>query len=468
MNTGARTRYSLGQRLSWLFAAQTLVGFGLVSVIIYAVAAWTLSAKADVELSRKRELIMHLVAEAAGNLDLPGIRHKLDDFLVGHNDLKVILLDRSGAVVYESAGELASDAIRRTDKFALPPGVPSTGPAEARIAMDRSADERLLASLAVLLCIVTLLGALIVSVTGFWLVHRSLLPLRGLAEQTKALRPGRLGERLTMDTEIDEVQPWVDQFNGLLGRLDYAYRQLEAFSADVAHELRTPLANLLGETELALLRPRSPDELRETLASNLEEVRRMTTIVNDMLFLAQADHGARVASALPASLAEEVAQVLEFYEGTLEERALTARVEGDVRIAFDAGLVKRAVSNLLGNAARYADPGSEIRVELRLRDGAGWILVHNRGTTISPAALPQLFQRFYRAQTAREGSREHHGLGLAIVAAIARMHGGTTCAQSANAVTTIGFSIAMTTQPAPELSQTALADGTSRLVQEAH
>lgn len=443
MNTEAQAPYSLGLRLSWLFAAQTLVGFGLISVVIYAVAAWNLSGKADTELARKSELVKHVVAEAAGSGDVQIMRHKLNDFLIGHDDLRVTLLDRSGNVAYESAGSVGAEVMQRTAKFELPAEAAGAGLAQARIAMDRSDDGRLLAGLGVLLSITTVFGALVASLSGFWLVRRSLRPLHGLADQTRALRIGQLGQRLALNPAVEEVQPWVDQFNDLLGRLDYAYRQLEAFSADVAHELRTPLANLLGHTEVALLRQRTVEELRDTLSSNLEEGRRLTSIVNDMLFLAHADRGARATGSASASLRAEAVQVLEFHEGALAEHDLGVRIDGNAWASFDAGLIRRAISNLVSNAVRYADPGSELVLALSQRDGFAWLELRNRGAAISPAALPHLFDRFYRAQPSREGSRVNHGLGLAIVAAIARMHGGTTKADSAEAVTTIGFSLAI-------------------------
>jgi len=361
---------------------------------------------------------------------------------MGHSDLQVALYVADGRVAYESAERIAEGSMRSTATVELGPPARLEGVTRARIDLDRSSDARLLASLAVLLAVATLLGSAGVSLSGFWLVRRALTPLRDLAEQTRALRIDRLGQRLLVQPEVGELQPWIQQFNELLGRLDYAYRQLEAFNADVAHELRTPLATLSSQMEFLLTRPRTVEELRETVGSGLEEVRRLSTIVNDMLFLAHADQGAQVRATTPSSLADQVRQVLDFHEGVLADHELSARVLGDAQVPFEQGLIRRAISNLLANAARYADRGSEIGVSIAREGQLVWVEVTNQGSEVPPAALPRLFDRFFRMEPAREDSSNNHGLGLAIVAAIARMHGGTTVARSSSSQTTIGFSLA--------------------------
>ena len=440
MSTGPRGPYSFGRRLSWWFAAQTFLGLAAVSGAIYLAGIWSLAGKADAELARKTQLVKHLVAEASSTGDVPTMRHKLNEFFVSREDMEVTLLGIDGSVVYESPGRLDPQAPQRSIAFRVPDG--SREVTSVRIALDRSGDGKLLAGLAGVLAAATVLGSIMISLSGFWIVRRSLAPLRGLAEQTRALRVDGLSQRLGLDPPVEELQPFIDQFNGLLGRLDYAYRQLEGFNADVAHELRTPLANLLGQTEMLLSRERPMPEVRETLGSNLEEIRRLSGIVSDMLFLARADRGAQATAACCADLAPEIRRVLEFHEAALSDRSLAARVEGQARASFEPGLVRRAVSNLVGNAARFAESGTTIVVALREEEGQSWIEVRNRGPRLAPDTLPHLFDRFFRAQSSREGSSENHGLGLAIVAAVARMHGGSTTARSSAGETAVGFSLA--------------------------
>src|SRR5438034_8564039 len=128
-------------------------------------------------------------------------------------------------------------------------------------------------------------------------------PLREIVRQTREISPRRLDQRLRLSEPVEELTPWIEQFNALMERLERAYQQLEGFNADVAHELRTPLCTLIGQTEVALSRERSPAALRDTLASNLEELQRLAAMVNDMLFLASADRGAQARRSGKASLA---------------------------------------------------------------------------------------------------------------------------------------------------------------------
>eukprot|EP01032_Pedospumella_encystans_P035113 gene35113-39714_t len=208
------------------------------------------------------------------------------------------------------------------------------------------------------------LGTALVSLTGFWLVRRGLRPLKALAERTAAMAPDRPNEPIDALAFAEELQPWITQFNALLLRVQRAYVQLESFNADVAHELRTPLANLIGSTELALTRPRGNEELQAVLASNLEEIGRLSGIVTDMLFLSQAERGGATRSRATVSLAAQAVDVIDFHDAMLEEAGLQARVEGDARVDVDAALVRRALSNLLGNAIKFTSQG---RVALRAR-----------------------------------------------------------------------------------------------------
>jgi two-component system, OmpR family, heavy metal sensor histidine kinase CusS len=270
--------------------------------------------------------------------------------------------------------------------------------------------------------------------------------VRDLAAQTLAISPSDLSQRLALADPAEELLPWVNQFNALMDRVQSAYAQLEGFNADVAHELRTPLANVMGQTEVALARDRDSASLRETLASNLEEMQRLSGMVNDMLFLSQADRGAVARRGQPVSLAALAHQVVEFHEGALEEAQLQLRVQGDATLPVDEPLFKRALSNLLGNATRFARPGSTVVVDIEAQSAERQdvqVLVINEGQAIAAQALPRLFDRFFRVDTSRScADTQHHGLGLAIVAAIARMHAGRTVAESQKGVTRLGFTLA--------------------------
>ncbi|HNW63579.1 MAG TPA: heavy metal sensor histidine kinase [Piscinibacter sp.] len=313
---------------------------------------------------------------------------------------------------------------------------------KARYTVDFSADAKFGRNWMVVFVVITLLAGAMVWAGSRWHVRRALRPLNELAAQTRAISARRLDQRLSLADPAEELLPWVEQFNALMQRLEGAVAQLEGFNADVAHELRTPLAALIGHTEVALSRERPAEALRDTLLSNLEEAQRLAALVNDMLFLSQADRGATARRGPTASLAALAAQVVEFHEALIEEAGLTVRIEGDAQAAVDEPLVKRALANLLGNAIRFAQRGSCVAVCIA-PDAAEQVRVEvrNAGEPIAPQHLERLFDRFFRVDVARPDSQSHHGLGLAIVAAIARMHAGRPLAASEGGSTRVGFTL---------------------------
>jgi two-component system heavy metal sensor histidine kinase CusS len=295
---------------------------------------------------------------------------------------------------------------------------------------------------ALALITIGLCGIAMVAALGYWIARFGLTPLVKLSEGAQSLGPENLSQRLVI-SQVTELIPLATSFNGALDRLEAAYGQLEAFSADVAHELRTPIGNIIGMTQVALTRDRSPAELRETLESNLEELERLRAIVNDMLFLARADRGERVSSMDVTSLACEVWKTVEFLEPLIEEKALLVDALGDVEAPIDKALFRRAMSNLLHNAIQYSPQGANVSVKMQQQgpDGFVEVSVSNPGMPIAAEHLTLLFDRFYRVDSSRTLSTDNHGLGLAIVKAIAKMHGGTVFARTDAGINTIGMTM---------------------------
>jgi two-component system heavy metal sensor histidine kinase CusS len=275
------------------------------------------------------------------------------------------------------------------------------------------------------------LSALATAILGAWAARSGLRPLRRMSAIAASVSADSLTARLPEAQMPTELADLAHAFNAMLERLDASFQRLSAFSADIAHELRTPLSNLLTHTQVTLTRPRDIDAYREALHSNLEELQWMAQLVNDMLYLAKADHGLLTPRREPLDLAQEVEALLEFYALLAEESQIQLTHEGSGQLAGDRSMLRRALSNLLDNALRYTPAGGEIKVRMvpaadRLR-----ITVENSGPGIPAALLPSLFDRFYRADPARrEGSSEHAGLGLAITQSIIRAHGGQITCES--------------------------------------
>jgi two-component system heavy metal sensor histidine kinase CusS len=205
------------------------------------------------------------------------------------------------------------------------------------------------------------------------------------------------------------------------------------------------LTNLIGQTQVALAHGRDVNELQDLLQSNLEELERMGTIVNDMLFLAGAESGQRATELSDVSLCEEASKTVEYLEPVLHDKQLNVVIQGDMRVHIDRRLFHRSLANLIQNAARYAVPTSTITVSLVSHGMQAEVSVSNAGEPIENVHLERLFERFYRADAARARSDAHHGLGLSIVRAVASMHGGRVFAHSKDGVNTFGFSL--TSQP---------------------
>lgn len=259
---------------------------------------------------------------------------------------------------------------------------------------------------------------------GYLLLRRGLRPLRNMAAHATAITPARLDSRMdSRDTPV-ELQQLSDAYNGMLDRLADGYQRLTQFSADLAHEIRTPVGSLMGHCQVALRQPRSADEYQMLLASNLEELERISRMVESILFLARADDAQAALNRQSLSLADEVQRVTGYFEGLAEERQMTFSVSGDGQLNADPLLLRRALSNLVANAIRYADESSEIEIRVVDNGDERRIEVENQGPVLSESALGKLFDRFYRADASRHQSSDSNGLGLAIVAAIMQLHGG--------------------------------------------
>lgn len=317
-------------------------------------------------------------------------------------------------------------------------------PIEFTVALDATAYIHTKENFTRVMSIASGLGILLVAVLGYWIAKLGLLPVRKLSRQANSLPPNNPRQRLDVAGLPPEIRELAVSFNNALERREAAWLQLEGFNADVAHELRTPLTNLIGQTQVALARERDVGALQDVLESNLEELERMSSIVNDMLFLSCAENGHRAAELSEFSLQREAQKTIEYVEDSFAQRNLAVRVQGDSNVRADKRLFHRALANLLSNSARYAISGTEVTVSIETRDQHAWISVSDHGSPIPPEQQARLFERFYRGDAARTRSGVHHGLGLSIVRAIASMHGGTVFVRSTDGVNTFGFSLLRT------------------------
>ena len=275
---------------------------------------------------------------------------------------------------------------------------------------------------------------------GSWVVRRGLRPLLRMRAQAERIGAGQLDARMPVQEAPIELAELAATLNAMLARLESAFARLSTYSSDIAHELRTPLSNLMTQTQVALAQPRDAAAYREVLASNAEELERLSRTVADMLFLAQAEHGELLPSRQPVALGAEVRALFDFYEALAEDRGIALRLQGDGTVLGDSLMLRRAIGNLLSNALRYTPRGGAIEVSVAPRDSQIVLRVRNDGTPIAAEALPRLFERFYRAEPDRshaQGQGDGAGLGLAITQAIVQAHGGRISARADEAGNTL-------------------------------
>jgi two-component system, OmpR family, heavy metal sensor histidine kinase CusS len=300
-------------------------------------------------------------------------------------------------------------------------------PFTIQVAQDRSADEQFTKEFALLLAIVMALGVLASAAIAIIVTKRGLRPLAEMAHSLKRIGPTHLHERVAPGGWPHELRPLAIAFDEMLDRLEDSFRRLSQFSADLAHELRTPVANILGESQVALTRARTSDEYREVIESGVGECERLSGIIDNLLFLARAEAAdGHIQRTLFDSKAA-VAKIAAFYEPIAEEQHVTITCIGEADIHADRMLFDRAVSNLVENALRYTPAGGTIRISIAARAAQSEISVKDTGCGIAAEHIPRVFDRFYRVDSSR--SSQGAGLGLALVKSITDLHGGTATIQ---------------------------------------
>lgn len=269
------------------------------------------------------------------------------------------------------------------------------------------------------------LAALLSSLLGFLLLKRGLSPLDVMRKRARQVSPANLAVRLPEEDMPSELRQLARTCNAMLDRIQSGYEHLSQFSSDLAHEIRTPVNVLAGQTQVALTQPRSAAEYEALLASNLEELTRITHIVENILFLSRADHGAVMLERQPIELAPELEKTAEYFEGLAEERGMTFEIEASGAAHVNAVMYRRAVNNLVINAIRYGDAGTRIRLTAHSGPSGLTVTVENQCPPVTQEEAERMFRRFHRGDASRSLPTESSGLGLAIVAAIMDIHGGS-------------------------------------------
>jgi two-component system, OmpR family, heavy metal sensor histidine kinase CusS len=452
-----RAQRSIARRLAVMFALVALLVFALVGSGLFLVLRVQLEQHLRDSLDNRAEIARLIVTHVSTPDKWKIAKEKLADitprdgstlFSVTSNDERYNYGDPpAGRIVRQVMGGYVRfhPQDRAYDMLMTTVTIPPNGdrpPLQLFVAIDCAPNVHTMRAFGLALAALMALATVAVLLLSYSVARLGLAPLVRLTRDAQNVSPNNRSQRLNTRSLPLELEDLAKAFNGALERLDHSYGRLESFNADVAHELRTPVTILIGQTEVALTRDRPIEELRHTLQSNLEEFERVRAIINDMLFLARADQGERATGLVEVSLAAEVHRTLEFLEIPLEEAQVRAVANGEARAFVNTSLFGRALSNLVMNAIQHCAPGALISVSIAREHGRIRIAVANPGEPIAPHVMEHLFDRFYRAESSRTNSRENHGLGLAIVKAVAEMHRGTVSASSKNGVNTFAFSVA--------------------------
>jgi two-component system heavy metal sensor histidine kinase CusS len=280
------------------------------------------------------------------------------------------------------------------------------------------------------LWLILIISLLIIIVAVWQIVRFSHRPLFNIGKQIQGINTQQLNTRVATEKLPIELTTLVTSLNQLLERIESSYLKLSYFSSDIAHELRTPVTNLMTQTQVSLNKARDIDAYREVLYSNLEEYERMAKMISDMLLLAKAENGLLATDRIKLNILNEVLALNEYFEMAASEQKINLSVinkltsSNKLFISADQAMLRRALSNLYSNALRYTPNGNTITTTISQQFNEIFIEIKNPGEQIPSAQLAHIFDRFYRGDSSRKRTTEGVGLGLAITQAIIKFHQG--------------------------------------------
>ncbi|KFX64640.1 heavy metal sensor histidine kinase [Paraburkholderia fungorum] len=442
------TDRSLTARTTVLFAAIACVVIGTLGAYFYHSAQVSLERRADVVLTARVEHFSRIVRDLYSVSDLKSRPVLFESMLGAEED--VLMFRRPGEAPFidvNPAGiavpALHADVQNRLPTLPdirqtlLPDGVPvhwaiaavkareDGSEVEVIAAHPMTQEMRMLAAYRNRIVLATLTGMLAATLLAYYVLRRTFRPVREIATRAAQISPASLSVRLDSEAAPLELRQLTHAFNAMLDRLADGFQRLSQFSADLAHEIRTPVGALIGQTQVTLAKTRDADEYQQVLESNLEELNRLSHIAENILFLAHADHAALSIEREPVDLRDELVRIADYFEGPADERGMRFTVEAMGIASANPMLCRRAINNLVVNAVRYGANDTVVRLSGTQDEQGATVVVENDGAPIPDEQLNRLFDRFYRADAARSAFTESSGLGLAIVRAIMHLHGGT-------------------------------------------
>ncbi|KPX17103.1 two-component sensor histidine kinase [Pseudomonas amygdali pv. morsprunorum] len=438
----------LGLTVTALIACLVLV----MEMLAYAAISRQLDLRAEDSLNEKFAQIEHSMSEGfLGIEDIVQYPHTLRDQIIGHDSYSLMVLDAGNPrqqLMMVGNEEGRNLPVPEADH--IPQGFQELQSVHGhkilmgyreihlktgqdilvRLSMDRESDSTLLHAYLKSTFLILPLILLLVGFGAWWVVRRGLRPLGAFRKVTALISARDLSHRMKVKGLPDELRDLAHAVNFMLHRLDGDVQQLAQFSDDLAHELRSPMNNLMGKAQVTLSRPRPSEEYKQALESCTEELERMSRMISQMLFLASVSQPAAPLPVEVIDLREEADKVAELFSSSAEERDITLQVQGNAKATGERLMIQRAISNLLSNAIRHGLSGSVITITLATHADEVSLAVRNAGDGIDAEHLPRLFDRFYRVHVSRARQQGGTGLGLAIVRSIMSLHEGQVTVES--------------------------------------
>jgi two-component system heavy metal sensor histidine kinase CusS len=441
---------SLALQLTAWYTTALFLLVAAATLLLYVDLADNLRTISEQSLLDELNVCRALVLERGGDSHSLHEEVEIDSAVRRYQKFYVRVLDPSGKALSTtpgmdrdlSAARVAEAAASQQGVFRIDsPGgahyraIVSTVPRDAsgkeqwtlQAAVDLTQEDIVLGRQRLWVALVLGAAVLICPAVGFLIAHRGTRPLREVAATAQQIGSHTLDARIHVQGYPVEVRTLADAFNSMLQRLEESFGRLSRFSADIAHELRTPVNNIRGEAEVALARERTPAEYVEVLSSCLEEGVRLSELIESLLFLARSESPGDHLKRTREDLGGLLQTIREYYDAAANEAGVKLDVEsvGSVSADVDKQLLQRALSNLVSNALAHCSPKDRVSLRAFRQDSRVRIEIRDTGAGIPADALPRVFDRFYRADPARSRNAGGAGLGLAIVQQIVFLHSGT-------------------------------------------
>ena len=393
---------------------------------------------------------------------------RLNDFLIGHHGVILQVMRADKSIFFKSAGKLdltqfsidSSNKVNtstqrwndgeHTYRILTYYQIKSSNSNESytmSVAMPIDYHLIFLANFRYALWSMIASGIFIMSIMGWLAIRQGHVPLHNIISQIRRIHANELNTRLSPDSVPHELEDLAISFNEMLARMEQDFQRLTNFSADIAHELRTPVTSLLTQTQVVLSQIRSNDEYKEILYSNIEEYERMAQMIGNMLFLAQTENGLVELDAVEINLSEEVQSLYEYYEAWADEKGVSLSFTGNATVVGDRLMLRRVIGNLLSNAIKHTSSGNKVSIKLSHEmNNDTSICIENTGADIPMEHIPKLFDRFYRVDASRQRNGDSTGLGLAIAHSIVEIHGGNIEVISSEGITQFTVKIPVLSQ----------------------